>query len=164
MMTTSTRPYITHYDDSKDYWFAGGLARILGESEKTDGAFSLLHMTLPQGHASPLHIHHAHDEAFFVLHGEMKGVFGDSEWAAGSGAFVFLPRGIRHAFQATSKLPTEVLVMSIPGGFDEFVVNAGDKYEEGMDTSYLGPDPDMLTRIAARHDIEIIGPPVDFLG
>jgi mannose-6-phosphate isomerase-like protein (cupin superfamily) len=163
-MQSVTLPYITSHQDATHFWFTGTLTRILAESGKTDGAFSLVHQTLPLGNATPLHIHHAHDEAFFVLFGDLKGVLGDTEWSATGGDFVWLPRGVAHAFQAVSEIPTEVLVMSVPGGFDDFVANAGDLYEEGMETSHLGPDPALLTEIASQHDIAIIGPPVNFLG
>jgi len=163
-MLTATRPYVTDYDDAKTYAFSGGIARVLAEAGKTDGGFSLLHMTLPQGNATPLHIHHTHDEAFFILHGEMKGVCGDEEWTASSGGFVWLPRGVPHAFQAVSEMATEVLVMTTPGGFDAFVADAGEPVSDAFAASVPGLNPALLAEIAARHDIAIVGPPVTYLG
>lgn len=164
LMTSTVAPSITAYQDSKGYWLAGGLARILGDPSDTNGQFSLIHMTLHQGDATPLHIHHDHDEAFFVLHGEVRGVCGETGWSAAGGAFVWLPRGVPHAFQAVGKLPLEVLVMSVPGAFANFVAEAGTPYIAGMDTSALVTDPSHLAAVASRHGIEIVGPPVDFLG
>ena len=91
MLTTSTdiksttTPYITAYQDSKDFWLTGGKARILGETSQTNGAFCLVHLTHQYGESTPLHIHPDHDEAFFVLHGDVKGVCGETEWEASSG-------------------------------------------------------------------------------
>ncbi len=159
---TQPGPYITSYQDSKDFSLVGGLARILGESSKTDGAFSLIHLTHQYGEATPLHIHHNQDEAFFVLNGDVRGICGDTEWEASGGAFIWLPRGLAHAFQAVSELPLELLVMSIPGGFDAFVAEAGTPV--GSVTEAPDQDPVALIEIAARHGMEILGPPVDFLG
>lgn len=159
-----TGPYITSYQDSKDFWLAGGTARILGESSNTNGAFSLVHLTHRHGEGTPLHVHHNDDEAFFVLHGDVKGMCGDTAWEASGGSFVWLPRGVPHAFQAVSELPLELLVMSISGSFDTFVAEAGDPLVDGADTAATVLDPTRLADIAAPHDIEILGPPVDFLG
>lgn len=163
-MHMSEAPYITQYKDSKDFWFVGGLARVLGESSRTNGNLSFMHFTHRRGDSSPLHVHHKHDEAFFVLHGDVWGVLGESEWEATSGSFIWLPRSVPHAFQAISEIPLEMLVMTTPGGLDEFVANAGDPYEEGMDTANLSLDPALLASIAIQHDIEILGPPINFLG
>ncbi len=161
--TTMPAPFVSAYQDSRDYWFVSGVARILGDGNDTGGHFDLIHMTHQLGDATPLHVHRTHDEAFFVLTGEVRGVYGETEWAATGGGFIWLPRGVPHAFQAVSDLPLEVLVMSVPGGFADFVADAGTPYVEGMDTSALATDPARFGMIAARHGIDIIGPPVDFL-
>lgn len=170
MLTTSTdiksttTPYITAYQDSKDFWLTGGKARILGETSQTNGAFCLVHLTHQYGESTPLHIHPDHDEAFFVLHGDVKGVCGETEWEASSGAFIWLPRGVPHAFQAVSELPLELLVMTVPGGFDDFVAEAGDPAVEGVDPATLPVDFERIAAAASRHGIELLGPPVNFLG
>ena len=166
-MSTSTitaAPYITAYDDATHYSLAGGLARILAESRKTNGAFSFVHLTHHYGEASPLHVHPDQDEGFFVLHGNIKGVCGETVWEASGGAFIWLPRGVPHGFQAVSELPLELLVMTVPGGLDEFLAEAGDSVLDGVDSSPASFDPLRVAEIAARHGIELLGPPVDFLG
>ncbi len=169
MLTTTdikstTTPYITAYQDSNDFWLTDGKARILGETSQTNGAFCLVHLTHQYGESTPLHIHPDHDEAFFVLHGDVKGVCGETEWEASSGAFIWLPRGVPHAFQAVSELPLELLVMTVPGGFDDFVAEAGDPAVEGVDPTTLPVDFERIATAASRHGIELLGPPVNFLG
>jgi quercetin dioxygenase-like cupin family protein len=67
-----------------------------------DGAgaeFALIERMLPAGFASPAHIHHGGDEAFYVLEGEIRFQCGDKVITARPGAFVYLPRQVPHAFQ-----------------------------------------------------------------
>lgn len=161
--TAMTAPYITAYQDAKHYSLAGGLARILAESGKTNGAFSLIHLTHHYGEATPLHVHPDQDEGFFVLHGEIKGLCGDTMWEASGGGFVWLPRGVPHGFQAVSKLPLELLVMTVPGGLDDFLAAAGQPAVDGIAAPSSHVDPALVTEIAARHGIELLGPPVNFL-
>lgn len=164
MAITTTAPYITAYQDAPRYALAGGLARILAESGKTNGAFSFIHLTHHYGEATPLHVHPNQDEGFFVLHGDIKGVCGDTVWEASGGGFVWLPRGVPHAFQAVSELPLELLVMTVPGGLDDFLAAAGQPVVEGADPPSPTFDPALVAEIASRHGIELLGPPVDFLG
>ena len=52
------------------YWFLNNLEIVKATSESTGGAFALIHETTPPGHATPYHLHHIEDEAFYVLDGE----------------------------------------------------------------------------------------------
>jgi uncharacterized cupin superfamily protein len=63
------------------------LTRSTGET--TNGAFGLLeHWAIPPGFATPYHVHHLEDEAFYVLQGEMAFVC-DGKWSkAGPGGYV----------------------------------------------------------------------------
>lgn len=162
-MTISTQPIVTTAQDAASLAFHGGIARILRATDATDGAFSMVHLIQGYAIATPLHIHHTSDEAFYILAGEARGVCGDEEWAAGPGSFVWLPRGVPHAFQTVSTSPLELLTMSIPGAFDTFVVATSQPYVEDMDLAAAKLAPEALAAIAAQHDIESIGPPVNFL-
>jgi quercetin dioxygenase-like cupin family protein len=47
-----------------------------------------------------LHVHHADDEAWHVLEGELTFRYADSVEVAGRGTTVFVPAGIPHTFSA----------------------------------------------------------------
>jgi mannose-6-phosphate isomerase-like protein (cupin superfamily) len=160
---TTATSIVTSQEDASPLAFANGVARILGSTATTNGAFSIVHLVQGHGIATPLHIHHTSDEAFFILAGEAHGVLGDEEWHAGPGSFVWLPRGVPHAFQTVSADALELLTMSIPGAFDNFVVAASEPYVEGMDLAAAMPDPRRLAALAAQNEIATIGPPVNFL-
>jgi mannose-6-phosphate isomerase-like protein (cupin superfamily) len=62
---------------------------------------------------APLHVHHADDEAWYVLEGTMGFRLGDTVVEAGAGSAVFAPRGVPHTFwNATSEPARYLLVMS----------------------------------------------------
>jgi quercetin dioxygenase-like cupin family protein len=69
---------------------------------------------------APLHVHSKEDEAFYVIDGSITVRCGEETLEAGPGSFVFLPRGIPHAREASSSEAT-VLLISVPAGFDEFM-------------------------------------------
>ena len=161
-MTLTTTAYVVHDQDTKDYWMVGGFARIIAESAHTGNRFCFGDMTHNVGDATPLHVHKDADEAFYVLEGEIRGVCGDDEWHGAKGSFIWLPRGVPHAYQAAGAGPLKVLVMFLPGGFDAFVAEAG--APAGSSAGAPVQDPVALVDIAARHGMDILGPPVNFLG
>jgi len=47
---------------------------------------------------APLHVHHADDEAWYVLEGVLRFRIGDEEFEAGPGGAVLAPKGIAHSY------------------------------------------------------------------
>ncbi len=47
---------------------------------------------------APLHVHHADDEAWYVLEGVLRFRIGDEVFEAGPGSAVLAPKGTSHAY------------------------------------------------------------------
>jgi quercetin dioxygenase-like cupin family protein len=96
-------------------------------SETTNGAFGLMeHWSMPPGFASPYHVHHLEDEAFYVLEGEVAFVC-DGKWIMGApGAYVFGPRQIPHGFKVAGTTAARMLLMCAPAGFEHFALEMGE--------------------------------------
>jgi quercetin dioxygenase-like cupin family protein len=130
--------------------FLGSRCRILVGAEQTGARFSLTEfLEVPAGQMPPLHVHHAEDEIFYVLDGEVTLFLPGREIHAQAGDCVLAPRGIPHAYRVGER-PARWLVMSSPAGFERFVAGVA-----ALDDL----DPAVLTAVAAEHDIEILGPP-----
>ena len=130
--------------------FLGSRVRILIDADQTEGRFSLIDMIeVPAGHMPPLHVHHAEDEGFYVLEGEVTLHLPGEQIHCRAGDFVLAPRGVPHAYRVGER-PARWLVMSSPAGFERFV-SAVSRLEE--------LDPATLGAVAATHEIEILGPP-----
>jgi uncharacterized RmlC-like cupin family protein len=132
-MTTAPRP--TTVD------FLGSRARLLsrGLVEMSD---------IPAGYMPPLHVHHAEDEGFFVLAGEVTLFMPEGEVHLAEGDFFLAPRGVPHTYRV-GDAPAGWLITHTDG-FAEFVASVSELPE---------PDPGSLSAVAAEHDIEILGPP-----
>src|SRR5258708_32977054 len=52
----------------------------------------------PPRFIAPLHLHHADDEAWYVIEGTLRVRVGDDEIEARAGAGVFVPRGTPHTY------------------------------------------------------------------
>src|SRR5882672_6962138 len=70
MIAPGLRPHINTIDEPPIFFL--GLPTILrATAETTNGAFGLMEQVMPPCFASPYHLHHLEDEAFYVLEGEM---------------------------------------------------------------------------------------------
>jgi hypothetical protein len=67
---------------------------------------------------------------------------------------------VPHTFAVTSAGPARFLLATQPAGFDGFVRELGaPARERALPTSTEVPDPERLAAAAARHGIDILGPP-----
>jgi mannose-6-phosphate isomerase-like protein (cupin superfamily) len=83
----------------------------------TGGALSVFETSIGAG--PPLHVHDREDECFYVLEGELSVRCGEGIVSAGTGSFVFLPRGRPHRFWATGQ-PARLLLVAVPAGIEDY--------------------------------------------
>ena len=91
-------PPHTTLQDAPAYWFLGALHVLVADNQSEAGSYSLIHLTAPPDFATPYHLHHTEDEAFYVLDGEITAVCGGKKTILGAGGYIFVPRGIPHGF------------------------------------------------------------------
>ncbi|MEO6207803.1 MAG: cupin domain-containing protein [Candidatus Limnocylindrales bacterium] len=157
----------THYalaeDEAEAFWFLGNLATLKAGGEKTGGALSVVEFMAPPGFATPYHVHHAEDEAFYVLEGSLAGVCGDTKWEAAVGSFVWLPKDVPHGYANTADGVTRSLTITLPAGFERFLAEIG----EPAPSRTLPPpspppseaDTQRMMAASAQNQAEILGPP-----
>jgi len=97
---------------------AGG--SVLASEAETNGEFSLLLSHAPAGDQAPLHVHDRESESFFVLASEYRIRCGSQTFVAKAGDFVYLPRGVPHAWEVTGESQGSKLILTVPGGIESF--------------------------------------------
>ncbi len=144
--------------DGKALWFLGSLTTVKVSGEQTSNEYALLEDVSPPGYGPPPHIHHAEDEAFYLLEGEMSVFCGERTWRVTPGAFVFLPRGIVHGFHIEGSTPARKLVIVTPAGFERFVEEMAEPAQELTLPPPAPPDMDKLRAVAAKYQIDVLIP------
>ncbi len=125
----------------------GGAMVVKVRDEDTAGAYSMYDNTIPSGSPGPRpHIHRDHEEAFYVLEGELTMRVGPRTITAPAGSFVVVPRGVVHQPSNPGTEPTRVLLIFSPAGMDRFFEEAA---EERMPLQAAPTDPAVLERLTA---------------
>ena len=113
----------------------------------TAGAYSVHDNTIPPGSPGPRpHLHRDHEEAFYVLEGELTVRVGPREIAAPAGSFVVVPRGVVHQPSNPGTEPTRVLLVFSPAGMDRFFEEAA---ERRMPLQAVPEDPAVQEELAS---------------
>jgi quercetin dioxygenase-like cupin family protein len=150
MSTTATTEYV---------WFIDNLARIRLSGDETEGRLALLEMEAPRGHMPPLHVHHAEDETFVLLDGEVTLYVGSEVLHTTAGNVSFAPRGVPHTFRVESE-SARWFVVATPSGFDRFVRTVGAPAADAvLPPEPVLPDPERFAAICEEFDVELLGPP-----
>lgn len=145
--------------EGRAFWFLGTLVRITATGADTNGAFTLLEQLAPAGFGPPLHVHHVEDEAFYLLEGHATFYCGGQELAAGPGTYVFLPKGVPHAFRVSDAGPARLLQWTLPAGFDAFVEELGEPAPARVIPPPSAPPVARLLALAPKYHFTVIGPP-----
>lgn len=158
-MEQPVRPYVCPDGGGDALWFLGNLVTLKATGAQTRGRLTVVEFLNPPGFAPPLHRHQEEDEMFYVLSGTAEFRCAGEVLAAGPGDFVLLPVGVPHTFVVGGDEPLRTLQITTPAGFEHFAAAAGGPATERRLPPAAAPDPAALGHAAARHGIEILGPP-----
>ncbi len=158
-VSTELEPRMISADEGPAYWFLNTLCTVKATAESTGGSFSVVHHVAPGGFATPYHLHHNEDEAFYVLDGEYTFFCDGKKHVVGRGGDIFLPRGIPHGVRVDGSAPATTLILASPG--TEFVGMMEQMSEPATERVLPSPkevDLERLMMLCKRYGIDILGP------
>ena len=111
----------------------------------------------PGTQGPPIHIHHEHDEGFYVMSGHFGFVLDGVTTYGKPGAHVLVPKGHAHSFWNAGARPGKLLLILSPPGLNQYfrdlAAGLGDiKTQVGSIA--------LRKELGAKHDIEVVGEPV----
>jgi mannose-6-phosphate isomerase-like protein (cupin superfamily) len=155
----SNRPYLRREGEGDALWFLGSLVTVKAAGADTGGRLTVVEFLNPPGFAPPVHRHLEEDELFYILSGSAEFRCDGEIFAAGPGDFVLLPARLPHTFVVGAEEPLRTLQITTPSGFEEFAADVGTRAGERRLPEPGPVDPSALGHAAARHAIELLGPP-----
>jgi quercetin dioxygenase-like cupin family protein len=129
---------------------AGGPLTFKVRGEQTNGTLTALENVIAPGDGPPLHVHANEDESWYVIEGELRFRLDTEVAAAPAGTFVFVPRGVRHAFQNAGDTPARILVLFTPSGMEHFF----DRFVSA------GGGPEAFRSAGSKVGMDVVGPPM----
>ncbi len=101
---------------------AGGGLTYKARSAQTGGALTAWESTAAPGEGPPLHRHVDEDEFMYVLEGRLRLRLEETDHTASAASFVFIPRGVPHAWQDAGEGRARNLFVFTPGspGMERF--------------------------------------------
>lgn len=148
---TKRAPIVLRSEDVPVKFCFGGTTKLFATAESTGGALSMIEQTAEPGVGSPWHVHHADDEAFYVLEGTLRFISEEESWLATPGSWAYLPKDVPHGFEAVGDTTARFLLLTTPGGFDGFV-------QELSEDEPTIPDYPAMIDTAKRYGMDILGP------
>ena len=121
---------------------------------------ALAELIVHHGNEPPLHRHHHEDLLVFVVDGALTFHIDGRSEPATAGSCVFLPRGTEHGYVISSGR-AHLLVILAPGGAEGYLATLHDPGRARLSTADEGSGEEIerLIALAARHGIDIAGPP-----
>ncbi len=161
MTRTNAGAFRVGPDEGEARWWLGSLATIKATAEDTGGRYSLVEVLEPAGVQAPLHVHHAEDEAFWVLEGRVTFTIGDETLEATPGTFVFAPRDVPHTYRVDSGDARLLFILS-PAGFEGFIRASSEPAATRTippgDDVYDESEMERLMELAREYGAEILEP------
>ena len=122
------------------------------DGTQTRGTLGLAEFEVPP-HAPtpPPHIHHAHEEGFYILEGELEFLAGTQTVRASQGTFVMVPIGTVHTFSNPTDKPARFLNTFTPPRYIRYFEEMSQLLQEG-----IAPSSPQLIELMARYDTEVV--------
>ena len=154
----SDKTVVRRSGEGQAIWMLGGLYEVLLSGDESNGAMTIVQMTIPAGMGPPPHTHPG-SESVYVIDGTFTYHIGGDTVDGGPGSLFHIPAGTLEWFEPTSTV--RVLITYTPGGIDKFFAEAGEPAErrEIPSPPTAPPDVERLAAIGARYGMQIQPPP-----
>jgi quercetin dioxygenase-like cupin family protein len=132
----------------------GGPIDFKVRAAQTGGRMTAFENTIAPNAGPPLHTHAVEDETWHVLEGTLRFQLGAETSEAPAGTFVYVPRGVPHAFRNVGEGTARVLVQFTPSGeMEGFFERMAAMTPEEIEPATFGA-------LGAAAGMEITGPPL----
>ena len=112
-------------------------SRIALAARDTDGTIGIVENRVQPGWPGPPLHHHAFDETFCILEGELTFQVGPDRIVGRTGDTLFVARGVHHTLANLADRAARYLLVCTPGGFEQ-------RFGPDADSTPSGPNTDVV--------------------
>ena len=131
----------------------GTVMSFLARGADTHETLSLWELTVPAGGQGPLpHVHHGHDELFYVLDGDLTLRSAEESFVVSKGGLVIVPRGAEHTFSNEGLTEMRMIGTFSPPKFEHYFDELAHEIEKHNGKR---PAPAVIGQLYAKYDSEL---------
>jgi quercetin dioxygenase-like cupin family protein len=146
--------------DRQTSTFLGMDNHVLLRTEHTDGLVGAVDVSIHPGAGSPLHTNTREALMWYGIEGTIAFDTEDGRTSLAPGDAIFFPRGNTHAFTNLTDRPARALLVCLPGGLEEFLLELSGELPANVPAGPPPPDAiEALTTTAARYAVIVHSPP-----
>ena len=132
----------------------GSEMSFLAQGSDTGGLVSFWEFTLPAGgNGPPPHVHHGHDEVFYVVDGELTVYTAEGESVVPPRSLVVVPRGAQHTFANAGATTMRMVGTFSPARFEGYFEELAAEIEKHGGQR---PDASVIAGLYAKYDSELV--------
>lgn len=117
--------FIQPGDQREAVYGAGDEYYYYATGKETDGQYFFFESVVPPGGGPPPHVQTKEEEAFYILEGEVTFYAEGKELIASKGAYLNIPKNVRHRFRNNSDINARMLVFFAPAGIENMFAEMG---------------------------------------
>jgi quercetin dioxygenase-like cupin family protein len=139
--------------------FLGMDNHVLLRAEHTDGLFGAVDISIQPGAGAPLHTNNREALMWYGIEGTIALDTEDGRTELAPGDAMFLPKGRTHAFTNLTDRPARALLVCLPGGLEEFLLELSGRLPADAPAGPPAPDViETLAATAARYGVIVHAP------
>jgi quercetin dioxygenase-like cupin family protein len=144
-------------------WFLNALVTFPVAHDDGDDGISVMESYAPRGESAPYHVHRTEDEIFHLIEGEIVLLVDGATRRVRAGETHLAPKGVPHSYRVVSA-HARWLITTANGDFERFVRDVSRPATRAELPEASGPptaeQQAALLELAARHHIDLVGPPL----
>jgi uncharacterized cupin superfamily protein len=144
-------PYIVRHTEGKCIQLAGSKVWVIEDGTKTRNELSVVESeVLPSSITPPPHVHHAHEEIFYVLDGELEFFVDGNAVRLTRGDTITVPIGVAHTFRNTTDTPARFLTTFTPYQYVHYFEDIAELVKQG------NLNPKTIGEVMKKYNTEVV--------
>jgi quercetin dioxygenase-like cupin family protein len=126
-------PTVVRPDQGQRHYACGVVYSVKACGVVTANAYSLIEVQIAPGGIMPSHRHSAYEEGIYVLDGSIRATLDGETYEAPAGSFLIIPWGLPHEIRNMEDSSARLLLLSVPGGVEDYYRAACAPFANGRD-------------------------------
>jgi quercetin dioxygenase-like cupin family protein len=146
-------PVVVRSVEGERHYACGVVYSVKACGSVTANAYTLIEVHIAPGGIIPSHRHAAFEEGIYVLDGSVRATLDGETYEATAGSFLIIPWGLPHAIRNMEATAARLLLLSVPGGVEDYYRAACRPSANDRDQDDLKTDLARLRAIGLRFGV-----------